>query len=227
MKELNSLLCIKKINFMKKYSVAIVDDHLLLSQAIGGIVASFKQFEVAYLCKNGSELVEKINQNNIPHLVLMDVNMPIMNGIETTQWLSKHHPQINVLALTVEEDENTILKMIRSGAKGYLLKDTDKNTLEEALIKIMETGFYHSNAVSDALMQSMTQKTVTKYDLKETEIEFLKWVCTEYTYKEIAEFMALSPKTIDGYREHLFEKLNVKNRIGLVIYAIKNNIYTI
>ena len=93
----------------------------------------------------------------------MDVNMPIMNGIETTQWLSKHHPQINVLALTVEEDENTILKMIRSGAKGYLLKDTDKKTLEEALIKIMETGFYHSNAVSDALMQSMTQKTATKY----------------------------------------------------------------
>ena len=84
----------------------------------------------------------------------------------------------------------------------------------------METGFYHSNAVSDALMQSMTQKTATKYDLKENEIEFLKWVCTEYTYKEIAEFMSLSPKTIDGYREQLFDKLNVKNRIWLVLYAI-------
>lgn len=211
---------------MKRYSVVIVEDHTLLSQAIAGIVDNFNDFEVSYLCKNGSELLEKFKfPKNIPNIVLMDVNMPIMNGIETTKWINDNHPNVNVLALTVEEDENTILKMLRSGAKGYLLKDVDKKTLEIALIKVMETGFYHSNNVTDILMNAVSGKNKTELHLKETELEFMKLVCTEMTYKEIADKMCLSPKTIDGYRDVLFEKLNIKNRIGLVIYAIKHKIF--
>jgi DNA-binding NarL/FixJ family response regulator len=156
----------------------------------------------------------------------MDVNMPIMNGIETTKWLTENHPEVYVLALTVEEDESTILKMIRAGAKGYLLKDVDKKTLEFALLKTIETGFYHSNIVVDVLVNSVTGKNGHMEVLKDTETEFLKLLCTEMTYKEIANKMNLSPKTIDGYRDNLFVKLNVKNRIGLVIYAIKNKIFT-
>ena len=151
--------------------------------------------------------------------------MPIMNGIETTEWITKNHPEVAVLALTVEEDENTILKMVRAGAKGYLLKDVDKQTLEIALLKIIETGVYHSNIVMDALMNSVTGKNQEEATLKENEIEFLKLICTELTYKEVADKMNLSPKTIDGYRDNLFVKLNVKNRIGLVLYAIKHKIY--
>ncbi len=210
---------------MKKYSVVIVEDHTLLAQAISGVVNDFEDFEVLYLCKNGTELVEKLNsKKNIPQLVLMDVNMPIMNGIETTKWLHDNHPEVNVLALTVEEDEKTILSMIRSGAKGYLLKDVDKKTLEKALIKIMETGIYHSHAVTDVLMNAINGKS-NDYKLKDTEVEFLKLICSELTYKEIADKMHLSPKTIDGYRDGLFVKLNVKNRIGLVLYAIKQKIF--
>lgn len=211
---------------MKKYSVVIVEDHTLLSQAIAGVVDKFESFKVNYLCKNGTELVEQFKSvKNIPDLVLMDINMPIMNGIETTKWITDNHPNVNVLALTVEEDENTILKMIRSGAKGYLLKDVDKKTLEIALLKIMENGVYHSEIVTDALMNSVTGKCQQEVSLKENEIEFLKLICTELTYKEIAEKMNLSPKTIDGYRDNLFVKLEVKNRIGLVLYAIKHKIY--
>ncbi|MBL7886682.1 MAG: response regulator transcription factor [Flavobacterium sp.] len=211
---------------MDKHTVVICEDHTLLSQAIAGVVEGFENFEVLYLCKNGEELIEKLTlENRKPEIVLMDVNMPIMNGIETTKWLNDHYPNINVLALTVEEDENTILKMIRSGAKGYLLKDVDKKTLEKALHKIIETGFYHSHNVADVLMNSFTGKTTYEAQLKEQEIEFLKLLCTESTYREIAEYMKLSPKTIDGYRDSLFIKLDVKNRIGLVLYAVKHKIF--
>ena len=212
---------------MKKISVAIVDDHTLLLQAIGDIVNSFNNFKVSCLCKNGKELIEEIKLRNIPDLVLMDVNMPIMNGIETTQFLFENYPEIRVLALTVEEDENTILKMIRAGAKGYLLKDTDKQTLEKAMIKTVETGYYHSNNISEILSNSFCFGNSTDNFLKENELAFLKLACSELTYKEIADKMHLSPKTIDGYRDNLFLKLNVKNRIGLVLYAIKNKIHSL
>ena len=210
---------------MKKYSVVIVEDHTLLAEAIAGVVNGFENFEVSYLCKNGVEVVEKFKfEKNIPDLVLMDVNMPIMNGIETTKWINENHQKVNVLALTVEENETTILNMIRSGAKGYLLKDVDKKTLEMALLKIMETGIYHSHTVTDVLLNSINGKT-QDLKLKDSEIELLKYICTELTYKEIADKMNLSPKTIDGYRDTLFVKLNVKNRIGLVLYAIKQKIF--
>lgn len=212
---------------MKSYSVVIIEDHTLLSQAIADVVNNFEKFRVVYSCKNGADFIERMNNNStVPDVILMDVNMPIMNGVEATKWVSEHYPDISVLALTVEEDENTILKMIRAGAKGYLLKDVDKNTLEMALLRTMEMGFYHSNMVTDVLINSVTGKSNSDEILKENEIEFLKLICTEMTYKEIANKMCLSPKTIDGYRDNLFVKLNVKNRIGLVIYAIKNKIFT-
>lgn len=211
---------------MIKNTLVIVDDHTLLSQAIAGVVSNFEDFEVLYTCKNGAELVDQFKmQKNIPNIVLMDVNMPIMNGFETTEWLKSNHPQVKVIALSVEEDENTILKMLRSGARGYMLKDTDKKTLEMALLKVVETGFYHSNSVSEILMNSFNGNTAPDIMLKDREIELLKLICTELTYKEIADIMKTSPKTIDGYRDILFVKLNVKNRIGLVLYAIKNKIF--
>lgn len=207
---------------MKKYSVAIVEDYKLLSQAIGEIINSFDNFELLYTCENGKELIEKIKLKNIPDIILMDVNMPIMGGIETTKWLQKNNPEIHILALTVEDDEKTIITMIKSGAKGYLLKDVDKSTLENAMISLMKNGIYHTKLVNDAMFHSINED---EFNLKENEIKFMELVCTEMTYKEIADKMFLSPKTIDGYRDHLFSKLNVKNRIGLVLFAIKNKIY--
>ena len=211
---------------MQNYSVVLVEDHTLLSQAIAGIIDGFENFKVIYQCKNGTELLDQFKSHkNIPDIVLMDINMPVMNGLETTKWINDNHPEIPVLALTVEEDEHTILKMIRAGAKGYLLKDVDKKTLEMALLKIIETGFYHSSNVTTIIFNSMCGKGKSDLNLKASEIEFLKLICTEMTYKEIADKMNLSPKTIDGYRDVLFDKLNVKNRIGLVLYSIKTKIF--
>lgn len=124
--------------------------------------------------------------------------------------------------LTMEDDENTVIKMLRNGANGYLLKDTDPDSLELALNETLTYGSYFTDRVSNLLNKS-NGENFDYIDLREHEITFLKLACTEMTYKEIAEVMNLSPKTIDGYRHDLFTKLNVKNRVGLVLYAMKHN----
>ena len=210
---------------MKK-SVVVVDDHNLLSQAIGSLVDGFDGFKIIYTCKNGQEFMNKLkNPENIPDVVLMDINMPILNGIETTILVSEAYPEVNVLALSIEEEEATILKMLRAGAKGYLMKDTKKEVLEEALRQVSEKGYYHTNTVAQILVGSLHKK-VPQIQLTERELQFLGHACTEMTYKEIAEKMFLSPKTIEGYRNSIYEKINVKNRIGLVLYAIRNGLFT-
>lgn len=213
---------------MKQFKVVVVDDHLLLSQAIQTMVNTFEKFDVLYTCKNGQELIDKFkDSNNIPHVVLMDINMPIMNGIETTEWISINYPKVNVIALSVEDEDFTILKMLKAGAGGYLLKDTEKAVLEKALLEIAENGFYHTKNVTTILMNSLSGNDVKEIEINDKERQFLKLSCTELTYKEIADQMNLSPKTIDNYRNSLFCKLNVKNRVGMVTYAIKNKIYTL
>lgn len=211
-----------------KYSVVIVDDHTLLSQAIGAMVDTFDKFKVLYTCKNGKELTEKFSGSpkNIPDVVLMDINMPVMNGIETTEWITNHHATVHVMALSVEDADRTILQMLKAGAVGYLLKDTEKSVLEKALLEVLENGFFHTKNVTNLLLQSISGSGKRSVQFKENELTFMKLACTELTYKEIADQMCLSPKTIDGYRDVLFTKLNVKNRVGLVMYAIKNKIYT-
>lgn len=208
------------------YSVVVVDDHVLLSQAIGGLVQGFEKFNVLYLCKNGAELLNKLEDDpkNIPDLVLMDIKMPILNGIETTEKLKISYPDIKVLALSIEEDEYTILKMLRAGAKGYLMKDTKKEILEKALLEVMKSGHYYTNTVSQILMESIEKNIDT--EIKERELEFIKLACTEMNYKEIADIMCCSYKTVEGYRDSLYKKLGLKNRIGLVLFAIHHNFFT-
>jgi len=137
-----------------------------------------------------------------------------------------NHPELKVIALSVNDDELTVMKMITNGAKGYLLKDTHPKTFRQALLDVHHKGFYYSEMVS-GFMISKLGNPENKIVLKEREVEFIKLACTEKTYKEIADGMCLSPKTIDGYRENLFQKLEIKTRIGLVLYAIKNKIVCI
>lgn len=211
---------------MSKIDVIIVDDHVLFSQALKGLVGNFSKFNIVTVLNNGKELVDYFsNENKLPEIVLMDIQMPIMNGIEATQWLKKNKPEIKVLALSMEAEEETILKMLRAGAKGYLLKDIHPSVLQHALNEVHISGFYYTENVTNTLLNSITKKEAPlKVKLKERELEFLKLTCSEMTYKQIAEKMFLSPKTIENYREALFEKLEAKTRIGLVLYAIKEKI---
>lgn len=208
------------------YTVAIVDDHLLLAGSLEKLINTFEGFSVLFQARNGLELQNKLKGvKKDPDIILLDINMPVMDGFETVAWLTENRPKIKVLALSMEDDEEVILKMLRGGAKGYLLKDIHPDKLEESLREVIDKGYYHSEKVAATLLHSIQPSNKEeKITFKENEITFLKLACSEMTYKEIADVMNLSPKTIDGYRQELFNKLHIKNRVGLVIYALKNNI---
>ena len=214
---------------MKKYNVVIVDDHLLFAQSLKGLIDSFEDFNVLFHATNGQDLIDKLKSiSNVPHIILMDVKMPVMNGVETTFWLKKNKPSIKVLALSMEDDENLIIKMIKKGARGYLLKDIHPTELLTALKEVMNDGFYHTKEVSKVLQKSMHNEIREESELSENEIQLLKYVCTEKTYRENSYRKCfLSPKTVDGYRDALFKKVGVKSRTGLVLYAIKNGYYEV
>jgi len=211
---------------MNKIDIIIVDDHVLFSQALNGLVNKFEEFNVIKVLNDGTEVVTYFSKNNpLPAIVLMDIQMPIMNGIEATNWLKINKPEIKVLALSMECEEETILAMLRAGAKGYLLKDIHPTVLKHALNEVYSKGFYYTENVTNTLLHSHKKSySNPKVQLKDRELEFLKLTCTEFTYKQIAERMFLSPKTVENYRESLFEKLEAKTRIGLVLYAIKEKI---
>jgi|SRR5690606_13206615 len=213
----------------KKHTVAIVDDHLLFARSLEKLINSFTNFKVLFHAKNGSDLKERLNiESNFPEIILLDINMPVMDGFETAEWLYKNHPKIKFLALSMEDDEQTILKMLRKGAKGYLLKDIHPEILNLALRELLEKGYYHSEKVSETLLHSLSSHEVPDLlDFRENELTFIKLACSEMTYKEIADIMDLSPKTIDGYRQDLFKRLKIKNRVGLVIFALKNDLMRI
>jgi DNA-binding NarL/FixJ family response regulator len=213
-------------------SIVLVDDHSLLRMGLASLVQNLG-YAVIFEADDGKEFLEKLGQHALPDVVLMDINMPQMDGFETTQWLKQHHPGINVLALSMYDNETSIIRMLKCGAKGYILKDSEPAELKAAIEDVMQKGFYYSDLVSGKLIHAINKLDGTGSSLKslvqlnDRETDFLKYACTEMTYKEIADKMFVSPRTIDGYRDALFEKLNLKTRVGLVMYAIKNGIVTI
>jgi DNA-binding NarL/FixJ family response regulator len=208
-----------------KNKIIIVDDHLLFSQSLELLINSFKDFEVINRFENGKVFITHLQENvdTDVDLILLDVNMPVLDGISTMKWIKENRPQLKVIALSVNDDEEVIIKMITNGAKGYLLKDTSPEIFKDSIVSVIEKGFYFTELVSGMLVKKANDDS-KKINLKEKEIVFIKHACTEKTYKEIASEMCLSPKTIDGYRECLFDKLEIKTRIGLVLYAIKHKI---
>ena len=164
-----------------------------------------------------------------PNIVLLDINMPVMDGYATAAWIKTNYPEIKVLALSMYDDEEAIIKMLKNGARGYILKDSHPSELKAAIESLASKGFYYSEMVTGRLMRTIMDENgkAGEDGLSERESEFLKLAATEMTYKEIAEQMHLSPRTIDGYRDALFEKLSIKSRVGLVLYAIKNGIVKI
>lgn len=214
----------------RKIQVVVADDHVLLRQALCNMINTFPGYTVLFQASNGKELKPLIQQHGIPDIVLLDINMPIMDGFETTKWLYLHYPQIKVLVLSMLSDDRTIIRMLRQGAKGYLLKNADPQELNEALDSIMNKDVYLSEYISGKIVSGLNRyadREEAPVFLSDKEKEFLQWVCSELAYKDIADKMNLSARTIDDYRQTLFMKLNVHSRIGLAIYAIKNNIVDI
>lgn len=214
--------------------VALVDDHELLRTGLAAMINSFDGFKVIMEANNGQEFIEKIrNTRTPPNIVLLDITMPQMDGYETSSWIKSNLPQTKVLVLSMLENDTAIIRMLKNGARGYILKDSKPRIFKDALNNIRDSGFYINDLVSNKLMQYINKEEVYDSDvltlgnLSENEVAFLKWICTDKTYKEIADEMCLSPRTIDTYRDNLFKKLEVKTRVGLAIFAIKSGIVTI
>ncbi len=214
---------------MKK--IVLVDDHVLLRNGLSGIIGSFPDYTILFEADNGKDFIRQLDPNNLPDLVLLDVSMPEMNGYETAHWLLKNYPDIPILVLSMLSDEQCIIKMLQNGAKGYILKDIKPVELLNALNTVYEKGMYFNDVLYSNLVHTIKNGVCEPADqyqkliaLPEREKEFLKWVCTEKTLKEIAAEMCLSPRTIDGYRDNLFEKLNVTSRVGLVLFALRTEV---
>ncbi len=207
-----------------KHSIVIVDDHILIAKAIGSILANFDQFEVLYECENGKELQERC-KDSVPHIVLLDISMPVMDGFETAKWLKATHPEVLVMALSMQDDEQSLIRMIKCGAKGYLLKNVHPIELENALNNLIRTGYYYPDWATHKIVTSIGNSdnpSETEIHLSEREEEFLRYCVTEMSYKEIGDKMFCSSRTIETYRDNLFEKFGLKSRVGLAVYAIKN-----
>jgi len=209
-----------------KNTIAIVDDHILIANALKSIISNFNQFEVIHISENGLDFQEKLKSKPIlPNVVLLDISMPIMDGFETAKWIKENHPNILVMALSMQDDEQSLIKMIKNGAKGYMLKNTQPIQLEEGLKTIIDKGHFFPDWASSKLLTSISENTINgnlKVNLSDREIEFLKYSTSEMNYREISEKMFCSPRTIENYRDSLFEKLELKSRVGLAVYALKN-----
>ena len=210
--------------------LALADDHQLVRGGIKLLLENFPEFKVIIEASNGKELLEKISQSKaLPQIALVDVAMPVMDGFETTNQLNQLHPEIKIVALSVHDDLKTVNNMIESGANAYLLKDSSPHMVKETLLQVHEKGFYYDQLVIESIMKAKEQPAsnrarVAGIDVRTLltarEIEFIKCSCSEKTYKEIASDMNISERTVDGYRESVFSKLDLKSRTGLVLYAI-------
>jgi DNA-binding NarL/FixJ family response regulator len=217
---------------LSEKTVILVDDHLLLRDALANLINSFDEFKVIRTTSNGLDLIEVMEQGIQPDLILLDLNMPKMDGFEVAKWLFKNRPQIPVLILTMYDSEIALIRLLQSGVRGFLKKDVHPSELRAALNAVGQGGYYYSHNTTGKLASlfqhdSGSSQAIEKATFSDKELEFLRLVSTDLTYKEIAAALKMTPRAIDGYRDTLFEKLDVKSRVGLAIYAVKNGIVSI
>ncbi|MEP7318877.1 MAG: response regulator transcription factor [Panacibacter sp.] len=209
-------------------NIALVDDHALLRNGLASVINGFGNFTVVFEADNGKHFIQLLKQSPKPQVVLLDVNMPEMNGFETAEWIKHNEPGIKVLVLSMMDDDNSIIKMLHHGAKGYILKDSKPDALRNALEQVTEKGFFFNDLVSGKMMhlvnKGSSEKQHIPLQLTERETIFLKLCCTEKSYKEIADSMGISTRNVETLRSNMFEKLETLSRVGLVMYSIRNGI---
>jgi two-component system, NarL family, invasion response regulator UvrY len=215
----------------KIVKIALVDDHVLVREGLVKMVNNFPGCNVILLAGNGKELQQTLKRDNLPDLVILDINMPDMDGYETAEWLHDEFPKICVLVLTMYDSELAMLRMLKKGVRGYLIKDIHPSELRRAIETIMQGGYSYSDKPInklERLLKAGDERAAVNNTVLLTEVEmrFLKLASTEKTYKEIAMEMKITPRTVDYYRDTLFAKLKVTSRVGLVMYAINNGVVT-
>lgn len=209
--------------------IALADDHKLLRSGLVSILQSNPTFKVVQEASNGRELINGLDESK-PDVILLDLEMPVLSGKETLEEIRTQNQDIKVLILTMHQNKAFIYQMMELGANGYLVKDTDPQEVIEAIQKVYTSDFYFSETVSRAMLSGISNPSLNPtselatHGLTERELDVLKLICKEMTTTEIGEALFLSPKTIEGYRKVLMEKINARNMAGLVLFAVKHNL---
>lgn len=211
----------------KKLNIVVTDDHRLFRKGMIALLEDFDFIDEIYEAGNGNELLELLKSLEvIPDIVLLDLRMPEMDGLEATKKLNKLYHDIKIIILTMDDDEQFILHLLNEGINGYLLKDADPDELETALKKVISEGFYFTESISKTILRMQNKKgkqTMPVFiEFTPREKEVLQLVCKGLTAAEIAKELALSSRTIEGYKRALLEKTGTKNMAGLVVFSIKN-----
>jgi two-component system, NarL family, invasion response regulator UvrY len=207
--------------------VAIVDDHKLFRRGMMELINGFSGYQVTLEAENGQDLIRKLFPENTPAIVLLDISMPIMDGFETAMWLQEHRPKVKILALSMSNDDETVLRMLKCGVDGYILKNADPSELRTALEALEANGSYYSSSVSEILKRDLQSIKLPVVELTEKEKEFLRLACTELPYKSFGPLLQVSGRAVESMRDQLFKKLEVSSRVGLVIFAVRNGIFKV
>jgi DNA-binding NarL/FixJ family response regulator len=213
-------------------SIVLIDDHTIVRNGLKSLIEVMGNYKVTSEYENGWEFTKVAADMQEPDLIIMDMNMPEMNGLETMRWIKQHRPTLKVLILTLSTDEKTIIELFRFGVRGYLPKNCTAAVLKKAIDDTIYSGYYHSEMLQNALAsgagKSMDTKTIMER-ITDRELLFIKLICDEreYTYDQVKDIMNVHRRTVDGYRESLFDKFNIKSKTGLVLFAIKHGLVTI
>jgi two-component system, NarL family, invasion response regulator UvrY len=209
------------------YKIILADDHILLRDALASLINNFDAFTVTAVAGNGQEVIQALANGCQADIALMDLNMPQMDGYETAKWLAQQHPGIKIIILTMYDSEIALIRLLKAGVHGFLKKDIHPDELKNALLAVAAGDYYYSNHTTVKIASLFRKPSgLEKSTLSDIEIEFLKLASTDMTYKEIAQALGMTPRHVDTYRDALFTKLDVKSRVGLAIYAVKNGIIT-
>ncbi|MDB5279078.1 MAG: DNA-binding response regulator [Ferruginibacter sp.] len=204
-------------------TIALVDDHKIFSDSLASLINDFEGFTVCWSAQDGAKAIQLLQQNaQQPDIVFLDIVMPGMSGLEVAKWICENRKDIKLLALTMEEDDNSVIQMLQYGVRGYLLKNIGAQELRMALEQVVKFGYYYTPIITSNIHKHVEKKNQSGNvpEIKDREKELLNHLCTEMPYAEIAKKMFLSESTVDTYRARLFEKFEVKNRIGLILKAV-------
>ena len=211
---------------MRNIKILLVDDHKLIRDGLRLIIDTTPNIDVMGECTNGREAIQYLEKNEGDiDVVVMDITMPDMNGIDATEIILDLYPKINILALSMHSEEAYIMKMIKAGAKGYLLKDSGSDRLVDAIEAVNRNEKYYSKEVSLKLINLLVQKDgVAESIISERETEILKMISNGSTNKEVADHLSISCRTVESHRRNIIKKLNLKNTAGMIKYAYDNNL---
>jgi len=204
-------------------TISLIDDHKIFCDSLASLINDFEGFSVSWCAQDGMKAIQLLeNDQQTPDIILLDIKMPVMSGLEVAKWIFENKKGMKVLALTTEEDDNTVIQMLKYGIKGYLLKTMDAEELLVALQQVVKYGYYYTPIITGNIHKQIEKRIMNSNapELSEREKELLNYLCsTDLSYAEISKKIFLSESTVDTYRARLFEKFEVKNRIGLILKA--------